>query len=440
MINVLVVDDDHNLRKVLRTELAASGFEAQEACDGEKALSLLGKQEFDVILLDLTMPGIAGLDVLKTIKQSELPGEVIILTANATIQTAVEAMKLGAYDYLTKPLRLEELDLIIRKAAEKSDLVRENKRLRTQLERRDTFPEIVTQAPVMRELLDTVRRVAPSNVPVHIYGESGVGKELVAHGIHAASDRSGQAIIAINCAAITESMFESELFGHEKGAFTGAVAQKPGLLEVASGGTLFIDEIGEMPVQIQVKLLRVLESGAFFRVGGVREIKVDIRLVSASNKDLVAESEKGAFRKDLYWRIAGVTLRVPPLRERADDIPLLAQYFLQKHVQFRNKTIAPDALKLLASYSWPGNVRELFHMLHRASLLSPDAVLEADRFPGLESEAPGVRHRRKLEDMERCHILKVLKETGGHRRKSAGILGIDPKTLYRKLQQYGIDN
>ena len=259
-------------------------------------------------------------------------------------------------------------------------------------------------------------------------------------GIHSASGRVGQAFIALNCAAITESMFESELFGHEKGAFTGAHVQKPGLLEIASMGTLFIDEIGEMPLQIQVKLLRVLETGVFYRVGGVREIKVDFRLVSASNKDMVKESDKGTFRKDLYWRIGGITLHVPPLREHLEDLPLLIRHFFLANPAFRDKSISPAALLLLARYRWPGNVRELFHMIHRACLLSRKDVLEPSDFPGLLPVDAEPARSPRLEDMEREHILRILKTADGQRRKTAEILGISIKTLYRKLIKYGIED
>jgi DNA-binding NtrC family response regulator len=439
MTRVLIVDDDNNLRRVLRMELGEAGFSVNDVESGQKAMEILSKEDFDILLLDLNMPGIQGLEVLQWIRQEEVGVEVVILTANATIQTAVEAMRMGAYDYLTKPFKFDELGLVIQKAAEKNGLVRENRRLRSRLARQESFPEIVTAAPAMRELLETVRRIAPSTVPVHIFGESGVGKELVARGIHSASDRAGQAFVALNCAAITESMFESELFGHEKGAFTGAQLQKPGLLEIASGGTLFIDEVGEMPLPVQVKLLRVLETGVFYRVGGVREIKVDFRLVSASNKDLVKESDKGTFRKDLYWRIGGVTLQVPPLREHPEDIPLLVQHFLDMHPQFKHKHLAADSLALLVRYAWPGNVRELFHLLHRACLLSRDDRLAPGEFPGLTPEtALPASGSLKLEDVERAHILRVLKESKGHRSRAAELLGIDPKTLYRKLQHYDI--
>ena len=440
-LRLLIADDDSNLRRVLGTELKAEGFEVAEAASGREALDHLERSTFDVLLLDLNMPSPTGLEVLEWVKKEELPTEVLILTANATIPSAVEAMRLGAYDYLTKPFKFEELALVIRKAEEKKKLVQENLRLKTQLKRHGEFPEIVTETPSILELLETVRKVAVSAVPVHIYGESGSGKELIAHAIHAASQRAGQTFVALNCAAITESMFESELFGHEKGAFTGAMAQKPGLLELASGGTLFIDEIGEMPQPIQVKLLRVLENGVFFRVGGVREIRVDFRIVSASNKELVKASEEGTFRKDLYWRIGGITLKVPPLRERPEDLAPLIRHFVKRNPQFKGKTVSTSALELLKRYAWPGNVRELFHVIHRAFLLSHRDRLEPGDFQGLEpsSDKPAfAAARRSLEFVEKNHILTVLEETGGQRGRAAEILEIDPKTLYRKLQSYGM--
>jgi DNA-binding NtrC family response regulator len=438
MIRILIAESDAESRDLLKAELSSSWDSVDVAVTGAEALSMLEKNEYDIALLDLGMPGIGGLDVLHAIGGSDIPCEVIVLAPHTGVQTAVEAMRLGAYNYSIKPHKVEELSLVIQKAAEKRALVRENLRLKQALKRQAQFPNIVTQAPVMLEMLETMRRIAPSGVPVHIYGESGVGKELVALGIHSASDRAGQAFIALNCAAITESMFESELFGHEKGSFTGAQALKPGLLEIASGGTLFIDEVGEMPLQIQVKLLRALETGVFYRVGGVREIKVDFRLVSASNMDLVKQAEKGSFRKDLYWRIGGVTLQVPPLREHLEDIPLLIQHFFLTKPPFRSKSVSPAALLLLARYGWPGNVRELFHMIHRACLLSRKDILEPSDFPGLLPVDAEPAQNLRLEDRERDHILKILKATGGHQRKAAEILGISIKTLYRKLMKYGL--
>lgn len=437
MIRLLITDDDDRLRKVLSRELQNEGFEVQEARDGRAALDLLAKQDFDVLILDLTMPGLNGLEVLRHLQEKDIGVQVVILTANATISTAVEAMKLGAYDFLTKPVKLEELALVCSKAAEKQELVKENLLLRSRLIRDAGFPEIVTCCPNMGQLLEEARKVARTQIPVYIHGESGAGKELVARGIHTASSRSKKSFIAINCSAFSESMVESELFGHERGAFTGAHAQKPGLLEMANGGTFFIDEIGEMSPALQAKLLRVLETGIFFRVGGVKEVKVDVRILSASNRDLQQEVEKGSFRRDLFWRIAGFTLQVPPLRERKADIPLLVEQLLGRDPAFHHKKISKAALSILSAYHWPGNVRELLNVLTRAAILQSGDELQPADFPGLIKERNGPASL-KLADVERDHILKVLKESEGHRGKAAEVLGIDPKTLYRKLRDYGI--
>ena len=437
-IRLLIAEDDINLRKVLRIELSAAGFRVAEARNGQDALGRLQKEEFDVLLLDLNMPGLPGMELLQKIREQDLPIEVVILTADVTVASAVEAMRRGACDYLTKPVKIEEIAVVLTKAFEKKNLIRELQMLRTQVHRQDEFPGLVTRSPIMQELLRNVRAVARSSVAVHIHGESGVGKELIARGIHASSGRAGQSFLAINCSAVTESMFESELFGHEKGAFTGAVAQKPGLLEMAHKGTFFIDEVGEMPAALQAKLLRVLETGAFYRVGGVREITVDTRLVSASNRDLRRECDSGAFRKDLFWRISTISLFVPPLRERREDIPLLVDHFLRHLSSAKPRQISQAALRMLGEYDWPGNVRELQNVLQRATLLSRQEVLEPGDFGGLAAAAPAAPAGKRLNEVEKAHIMAVLQETGGHRGRAAEILGIDPKTLYRKLLQYGI--
>jgi DNA-binding NtrC family response regulator len=437
-IRLLIAEDDQNLRKVLRIELSAGGFQVAESRDGSEALARLQKEEFDVLLLDLNMPGLPGMELLQKVRDLDLAVECVILTADATAASALEAMRRGACDYLTKPVMIEELKVVLTKAQEKRNLLHELQLLRSQLHRQDEFPGLVAQSPIMLELLRNVRAVADSNVAVHIYGESGVGKELIARGIHAASGRAGQSFIAVNCSAVTESVFESELFGHERGAFTGAVARKPGLLELAHRGTFFIDEVGEMPVPLQSKLLRALETGAFYRVGGVREVNVDARIVSASNRDLRRECDNGAFRKDLFWRLSAISLDVPPLRERKQDIPLLVEHFLQHLPSARPRQISKPALQLLLDYQWPGNVRELQNVLQRATLLSRKEVLDPADFGGLEPVPHAPAAAKRLAEVERAHILAVLLETGGHRGQAAEILGIDPKTLYRKLMQYGI--
>jgi DNA-binding NtrC family response regulator len=436
-MRLLITDDEKNLRQVLRKELARKGIEIDDAENGVKALELLDQNEYDVVLLDLKMPHLGGIDVLKKIKSCDLPVEVIILTANATISSAVEAMKLGAYDYLTKPFRLEELWPIVEKAYEKKKLRSENSLLKTQLKRQSQARTIVAQSAVMMELMDKVRKVASSDFPVLITGESGVGKELVARAIHDASKVSEGPFVPINCGALPESMIESELFGFEKGAFTGAAARKPGLLEMADNGTLFLDEIGDMPYPLQVKLLRVIESGCFYRLGGARELRVTVRVLSATNKNLQALAAEGTFRQDLFYRIAALMIHVPALREHTEDIPLLIDNCITVYPMFKHKHFSKEALKLLMTYPWPGNVRELQNVVHRALLLSRQNVIEPSDLP-LDVSGEARAACTLLEDVEREHILKVLKESGGQRRKAAEKLGIDTKTLYRKLLSYGV--
>ena len=436
-MRILIVDDEKNLRQVLAIELSVDGDEVDAAEDGVRALELLEKKEYDVVLLDLNMPRMGGIDVLKKIRALDLPVEVIILTANTTVTVAVEAMKLGAYDYLTKPFRLEELSPIIEKAFEKKKLRSENLILKTQLDRKQDNGHIVAKSPAMLELLTTAGKIAASDYPVLITGESGAGKELIASSIHSGSKRLDRPFIAINCGAIPENMIESELFGYEKGAFTGAQARKLGLLEVADKGTLFLDEIGDMPLALQVKLLRVIETGVFYRLGAIREQKVDVRIVAATNKDLKAQIERGSFRQDLYYRISPFIVHILPLRERPEDIPELIDYFIKRSPEFRRKRFSKEALAVLTRYSWPGNVRELQNVIHRALLLSQNDVIEPSDLP---LDVCGMQHlgSARLEDVEREHILKVLKASGGQRNRAAEALDIDPKTLYRKLAGYGL--
>jgi DNA-binding NtrC family response regulator len=436
-MKILIADDDKNLRKVLRSELSEEGFDVNEAECGDRAKELLEKEEYDVLILDLTMPGVGGMEVLKKVKDLELSTEVIILTGNATVPTAVEAMKLGAFDYLTKPFKMEELKTVIGKAFEKKELLSENLALRTQVKRQSENQEVITKNPAMIELLETLRKLAESEFPVLVYGESGVGKELIAKAIHGASKRADGPFIPINCGAIPENMLESELFGYERGAFTGAHAKKLGLLEIATHGTLFLDEICELTLPLQGKLLRVIETGRFYRLGGVREADVDVKFVSATNKDIKSELEKGYFRADLYYRISTLTLSIPPLRERREDIPLLVNHQIKKNPAFKHKRFSEGALKILSEYPWPGNVRELQNVVHRTLLLSRNDVIEpydlsADLMAALKGSG------KRLDDVEKEHILKVLKEVGGQKGKAAEILGMDPKTLYRKLLGYGI--
>jgi DNA-binding NtrC family response regulator len=436
-MKILIADDDKNLRLVLKNELADAGFDISEASNGKKAIDMLKKDEYDVLILDLNMPGLNGIEVLKKIKEIDIPTETIILTAHATVSTAVEAMKLGAYDFITKPFQMDELIAIIEKAFEKKSLVRENLLLKSHIQRQSTAQTIITKNPKMLELLETIKKGSISDLPILISGESGVGKELIAQTIHNSSGRPVGPFIPINCGAIPETMLESELFGHEKGAFTGAHAQKLGLLEIANGGTLFLDEIAELTAQLQKKLLRIIETGRFFRVGGVREITVDVRFVSATNKDIKKEVESGTFRSDLYYRVSALAFHIPPLRERREDIPLLVEHIISKDTNFKNKIISKKAIKVLSEYEWPGNVRELQNIMHRALFLSKRDVIEPADLP-FDMISRYKMSGARLEDIEKEHILRVLKEAGGQRGRAAEILGVNPKTLYRKLASYGI--
>jgi len=436
-MKILIADDDRNLRMVLKNELADEGFDVYDADNGKKTIDMLNNDEYDVLILDLNMPGLNGIDILKKVKKLGIATETIILTAHATVTSAVEAMKLGAYDFITKPFQMDELIAIAEKAFEKKNLVRENLLLKSQIKRQSTAQSIITKNPHMLELLETVKKVSSSDLPILISGESGVGKEILAKTVHNASNRPEGSFIAINCGAIPETMLESELFGHEKGAFTSAHAQKLGLLEIANHGTLFLDEIAELTAQLQGKLLRVIETGRFFRVGGVREITVDVRFVSATNRDIRKEVEAGRFRADLYYRISALSFHIPPLRERREDIPLLADHIITKHTNFKNKHLSKKAIRVLSEYDWPGNVRELQNVLYRALFLAKKDIIEPADLP-FDMIARHDTFSARLEDIEREHILRVLKEAGGQRGKAAEILGVNPKTLYRKLAGYGI--
>jgi DNA-binding NtrC family response regulator len=438
-IRVLVADDEKNLRELLVRELGRKGHAVAGVADGRAALERLREESPEVLLLDMKMPTMEGIDVLRELQGFPDAPQVIVMTGFQDVTTAVEAMKLGAYDYLTKPARIEELDILIRKAAEKGRLVRQNVVMRGQLEE-PGYQGIITGSPRMEEVLHLIDRVAPTDSSVLVLGESGTGKELVARAIHDRSARAQQAFVPIHCGALAREVLESELFGHEKGAFTGAVATKAGLIELADGGTLFLDEIGEMEPESQVKLLRVLESYAFFRVGGTRRRTVDTRLVAATNRDLAEAIKTGEFRQDLFYRINTITITLPPLRERPDDIRRLAEHFLEQNATYGRKRLSDSAMDCLERYTWPGNVRELQHAVQRAVILSQTDVLQPGDLP---EEIRGGRPSAasaggSLEDMERQHIISTLRSVGGHRAKAATVLRIDPKTLYRKIQAYGI--
>ncbi|MBI2902234.1 MAG: sigma-54-dependent Fis family transcriptional regulator [Candidatus Methylomirabilis oxyfera] len=439
-IRVLVADDETNFRKLLVRELERRGYQAWAAEDGVKALEILQQREVDVVLLDLKMPSVGGIDVMRRLKEHPEPPEVIVMTGYASIPTAIEAVKLGAYDYVTKPCKIEKLDLLIRKAFEKRRLVGENLLLRSRLESAGEASELITESPKMLDVLKLINRAAPTDSSVLILGESGTGKDLLARAIHDRSPRKDGPFVAIHCGGLQREILESELFGHERGAFTGAHATKPGLFEMADKGTVLLDEIGEMPLDSQVKLLRALETQSFYRVGGTQPRRVDVRIVAATNKDLAEAVRQGLFRQDLFYRINTVTITLPPLRERPEDVLLLVEHFLADRPSLSPMRLSKDAAEAMTHYSWPGNVRELKHVIQRALMLAPGELIELHDLP-LDLQArskQGESEPQRLDTQERRHIVEVLQQVRGHRGKAAAILGIDPKTLYRKVLTYQI--
>lgn len=457
---ILIAEDEANLRLVLQKELERLGYRVQAAPDGEAALRKLEESNVDVVLCDINMPRIDGMEVLRRIYERPNPPEVIMLTGQATVETAVEAMKLGAYDYLTKPYRINELDIRVKQAAEKRRLRVDNSRLREQLARQSGMPEIVSVSEKMAEALRLVERVAPSDASVLITGESGTGKELIAHAIHRLSNRGDASFIDLNCAAFQESLLESELFGYEAGAFSGAKGRKLGLIELADGGTLFLDEVTELPAPLQAKLLRAIETRTFFRVGGVRKVEVNVRIVAATNRNLDSVVEEGVFRSDLLYRINGFQIDLVPLRERTEDIEPLAKHLLSTVAGPNHPELDEAALDALRSYTWPGNVRQLKNCLERAVLLSnngritiadlppevarpsatmPFVVMPTQAPNNADSTGMGSTSPASLRDMERAQILAALEQTGWHRGKTAQILGISASTLYRRLRDYDLE-
>jgi two-component system response regulator HydG len=444
-VRVLVVDDDRAHAEAAAESLERAGYACSVAASGAEGARLLEQEDFDVVLTDLVMRDLSGIDLVRRIKGRAPDTEVIVMTGYPSYETALEAMDEGAYDYLNKPIDLNILRAKIRKAVEKQKLVRSNAELRRQLDKRYGLEGIVGNSEAMQTVFETVRQVAPSNATVLIAGESGTGKELVARAIHANSPRRGNHFVALNCAALSDTILESELFGHEKGAFTGAVYTHKGRFEYAHGGTLFLDEIGDMPLAVQIKLLRVIEYGEVFRVGSNEPIKVDVRLIAATHKDLPALIREGKFREDLYYRLKVVTIEIPPLRDRLEDLPLLVQHFLTEFSQTYGKKlpeITPQAMELLYDYSWPGNVRELRNCIESMVVLDKDGKIDVEDVPRYvrhpaPSEAGSAVSGVNLEEGEKERIRKALALCEGNREKAARMLGIGERTLYRKIKRYG---
>ena len=443
--HILIVDDEQIMRDSLSDWLRQDGYEVEAVEDGLKALEKVKKEPWDVLFVDLKMPGMDGIEVMERVKKINKDVPIIIITAYATVDTAVKAMKEGAYEYIVKPFNPEEISIIIRNIVVHQKLVKENIFLRQELKKRYQLNDIIGKGPRMQKLFALIRKVAKSNSTILIEGDSGTGKELIAHAIHSNSLRNKGPFVAVPCAALPESLLESELFGHEKGAFTGAIATRKGSFELADKGTLFLDEVGDMSLKIQANFLRVLEEMEFRRVGGTKLITVDVRVISATNKNLKKLVKEGKFREDLYYRLNVVSIKPPPLNKRKEDIPLLVEHFLMKY-SIENKKdvkwIHEDALKLLIQYNWPGNVRELENVIERAVVLSKKDFISSNELPlfvqTAEKEEFKSAVNKQLHEVVKEHILLVLKANNGNIKKSANILGIDRTTLYNKIKKYKI--
>ena len=450
---ILVVDDERSMREFLEICFRREGYDVATAADVDSALALLEADDYDVVISDLQMPGRSGLELLHAVCDTSPETAVILITAFATTETAIAAMKEGAYDYVTKPFKVDEIRLVVEKALEKKLLSRENRRLRSELQSQLRQRELVGTSAAMHRVYELVNQVAETRTNVLISGESGTGKELVARAIHTRSERRERPFVAINCGAIPENLLESELFGHVKGAFTGAVSGKEGLFETADGGTLLLDEVGELPGALQVKLLRVLQERTIRRVGGTSDRRVDVRILAATNRRLEEEVAAGRFREDLYYRLNVIEITIPPLRERIEDVPMLVQHFVDKYARELGKPIREvreEALRLLLAYSYPGNVRELENAVERAVALSKDGLIGEEALPPQILQPPepasggrisptGVDLEELVNEYERGLLLEALRRTKGVKKRAAGLLGISFRSFRYRLEKLGLD-
>lgn len=438
---ILIVDDELIMRESLAGWLERDGHEVEKTASGEEALEILRESRFDILLVDIKMEGMSGLDVLKQVKEGDPDVEIVMITAYGSIATAIEAMKNGAYDYLLKPFEPDELGILIEKIIEHQAQVRENIFLKQQYQDRTRFESMIGQSRAMQEVFDLIGDIAPVGSTILITGETGTGKELAAKAIHTNSPRCEGPFVSVNCGGIPEHLMESELFGHQKGAFTDAKATKKGRLELAHGGTLFLDEIGEISMRMQIDLLRVLEDHVFYRVGGTQSIETDFRVVAATNKNLEEAIKEGTFREDLYYRLNVISFRMPSLSERKEDVPLLAEHFLHRFSQETNKAvdlISREAMDEMMLYEWPGNVRELENAIERAVVVSKGRKLMPEDLPIFRPEYLTPPLDNTLLEVEKVHVSRILKENQWNVAKSARILGIDRSTLYNKIKRHNI--
>jgi len=443
---ILVVDDEEQMRDLLAKVLERKGYQVAVSADGSEALALLEREPVDLVVTDVRMPGLDGMEALRAIKELNPETIVLIMTGFGSIDQAVQAVKEGAYDYINKPFKIDEMLLTIEKALEERRLRHEVTTLRQELRTRYHFENLIGKSRAMQEVFALIEQVAGSRSTVMVYGKSGTGKELVAKAIHYNSPRSTKAFVPVNCAAIPAELLESELFGHEKGSFTGAIATKVGKFELATGGTLFLDEVGSMRLDLQAKILRALQEREVERVGGTRTIKIDVRVIAATNRDLKKAVEDGSFREDLYYRLNVVPITLPDLKDRQEDIPLLANHFVQKFGQESNpgiREISKEAMAILLSHAWPGNVRELENVIERAVTLGRGPAIQPGDLPphlagGANPLERALAKEATLEDLEKDYIAMILHRTRGHQIRAASILGIDRRTLYRKIRRYGI--
>lgn len=444
---ILVIDDEKNIRTGLQAALELDGYDVMLASDGAEGLEIALHSDIDLVITDLRMPGVSGEEVLRRVT-TESPGiPVIVLTGHGTVENAVEAMRSGAYDFLTKPLNLDRLSLLVKRALQNRELVLQHRELEREIESRKSFEHIIGKSPAMLKVFEVVKRVAPTKASVLITGESGVGKELIANALHNLSPRQNNPFVKVHCAALAETILESELFGHEKGSFTGAVARRRGRFELANSGTIFLDEIGEINQQVQIKILRVLQEKKFERVGGEETLEVDVRVVTATNRDLEKEIAEGRFREDLFYRLNVVRIHVPPLRERKDDIPLMIASFLREFAEDNGKKIdgiEPKARSVLYAYDWPGNVRQLRNCVESAVVMTSGSVITLDDLPpsiraGGDSSSIRIPVGATMAEAEKEVILQTLSAQNGNKSKTAEVLGIGRKTLHRKLDEYGLD-